>query len=187
MTSLPSDGERFGAYLLGEQLGRGGMGVVFRAEHVHLGRTVALKVLVPDLSDNTQFRDRFLRESRLAATLDHPNVVTVYDAGDVDGALYLAMRLVNGKDLADLLSARGALGPEEAVRRLEQVGSALDAAHHAGLVHRDVKPQNVLVEGERSYLTDFGLTKPTTQGSTMTAMTGTGVFLGTPDYAAPEQ
>jgi serine/threonine protein kinase/streptogramin lyase len=183
---LPTQGQRFGAYQLHDQLGRGGMGVVYRAEHVHLGRTVALKVLAPELSGNGDFRDRFLRESRLAATLDHPNVVTVYDAGDVDGALYLAMRLVNGEDLSRLLAACGALDPEEAVSRLEQVASALDTAHRAGLVHRDVKPQNVLIEGERSYLTDFGLTKPTTQ-SDMTAMTATGVFLGTPDYAAPEQ
>src|SRR5215212_4834638 len=116
---LPTEGEQFGAYVLRDQLGRGGMGVVYRAEHVHLGRTVALKVLVPDLSDNTLFRDRFLRESRLAATLDHPNVVTVYDAGDVDGALYLAMRLVKGEDLSSLLERQGPLEPEEAVRRLE--------------------------------------------------------------------
>jgi serine/threonine-protein kinase len=183
---IPAEGQRFGPYRLRDQLGRGGMGVVYRAEHVHLGRIVALKVLAPELSGNREFGDRFLRESRLAATLEHPNVVTVYDAGDVDGALYLAMHLIKGEDLASLLARRGALDPEEAVARLEQVASALDAAHSAGLVHRDVKPQNVLIEGDRTYLTDFGLTKRTTQ-SDLTAMTATGVFLGTPDYAAPEQ
>jgi YVTN family beta-propeller protein len=184
--SLPTEGQQFGGYRLGEQLGRGGMGVVYRAEHIHLGRTVALKVLAPELSADKDFRARFLRESRLAATLDHPNIVTVYDAGDIDGSLYLAMRLVQGEDLSDMLARRHTLEPREAVERLEQVGSALDAAHAAGLVHRDVKPGNVLVEGERCYLTDFGLTKSTTR-SDLTAMTATGVFLGTPDYASPEQ
>ena len=184
--SVPPEGQLFGGYRLRDELGRGGMGVVYRAEHMHLGRIVALKVLVPDLSSNEDFRARFLRESRLAATLDHPNVVTVYDAGDIDGSLYLAMQLIQGEDLSDMLARRGTLDPHEAVRLLEQVGSALDAAHAAGLVHRDVKPSNVLVEGERCYLTDFGLTKPAAQ-SDMSALTATGVFLGTPDYAAPEQ
>jgi YVTN family beta-propeller protein len=184
--SVPTEGQQFGGYRLSDQLGRGGMGVVYRAEHLHLGRTVALKVLAPELSADKDFRARFLRESRLAATLDHPNIVTVYDAGDIDGSLYLAMRLVQGEDLSDMLARRHTLEPQEAVQRLEQVGSALDAAHAAGLVHRDVKPGNVLVEGERCYLTDFGLTKSTTR-SDLTAMTASGVFLGTPDYAAPEQ
>src|SRR6476469_149388 len=130
----PAPGEQFGGYRLGDQLGRGGMGVVYRAEHIHLGRTVALKVLAPELSANQDFHARFLRESRLAATLDHPNIVTVYDAGDVDGSLYLARRLVQGEDLSDLLARRGALEPHEAVALLEQGGSALDAAHAAGLV-----------------------------------------------------
>src|SRR4051794_37667702 len=161
------------------------MGVVFRAEHLHLGRVVALKVLAPDLSSNGDFRSRFLRESRMAAALEHPNVVTVYDAGDVDGSLYLAMRLVPGEDLSSLLARRGALEPAEALAMLDQVASALDAAHASGLVHRDVKPGNVLVDGQHCFLTDFGLTKRSQ--ADMTAMTATGVFLGTPDYAAPEQ
>src|SRR5215211_154649 len=184
---LPNDGERFGGYRLIDQLGRGGMGVVYRAEHIHLGRVVALKVLAPDLSDNKAFHDRFLRESRLAAALDHPNVVTVYDAGDVDGTLYLAMRLADGEDLSTILAERGALDPPEAIRIGEQVASALDAAHAAGLVHRDVKPGNVLVSGSQCFLTDFGLTKPTTRSDSTAALTATGAFLGTPDYAAPEQ
>src|SRR4051812_29458243 len=162
------------------------MGVVRRAEHMHLGRTVALKLLAPELSGNAEFRERFLRESRLAATLDHPNVVAVYDAGDVDGVLYIAMRFVAGTDLAALIARRGALSPEESVDRLSQVGSALDAAHATGLVHRDVKPANVMIDGDRSFLTDFGLTKQTT-ATTVTGLTKSGIFLGTVDYASPEQ
>src|SRR4051812_6757036 len=161
------------------------MGVVYRAEHLHLGRTVALKVLAPELSRDDDFRGRFLRESRMAAALEHPGVVTVYDAGEVDGSLYLAMRLVPGEDLAAVLRARGTLDADSALSLLGQVGEALDTAHAAGLVHRDVKPGNILVEGDQAFLTDFGLTKPTQ--ADMTAMTATGVFLGTPDYAAPEQ
>jgi hypothetical protein len=185
VSPAPTAGQQFGAYRLDDILGRGGMGVVYRAEHVHLGRVVALKVLAPELSSNEDFRGRFLRESRLAAALDHPNVVTVYDAGDVDGSLFLAMQMIGGEDLAGVLRSRGALEPQEALRMLAQVANALDAAHAAGLVHRDVKPGNVLVDDARCYLTDFGLTKRTQ--ADMTAMTATGVFLGTPDYAAPEQ
>ena len=178
-------GQRFGAYVLGARLGRGGMGVVYEAQHVHLGRTVALKLLAPHLSENQDFRARFLRESRLAAELEHPSIVTVYDAGEVDGVLYLAMRFVRGTDLATLLAQRAPLPPEEIFSMLGQVGSALDAAHAAGLVHRDVKPANVMIEGERCYLTDFGLTKrsePETH-----PITATGQFFGTADYVAPEQ
>ncbi len=185
MSSAPSTGQQFGSYKLDEVLGRGGMGVVFRAEHTHLNRTVALKVLAPELSADANFRARFLHESRTAAALDHPNVVTVYDAGEWEGSLYLAMRLVPGEDLSSVLSRRGVLSGEESLAMLSQVADALDAAHAAGLVHRDVKPGNVLVDGNRCFLTDFGLTKQTQ--SDMTAMTATGVFLGTPDYAAPEQ
>ena len=185
MSPVPVTGQQFGAYRLDDILGRGGMGVVYRAEHLHLSRTVALKVLAPELSRDADFRGRFLRESRMAAALDHPSVVTVYDAGEVDGSLYLAMRLVPGEDLAAVLRRKGTLGFDEALALLGQVGDALDAAHVAGLVHRDVKPGNILVEGNRAFLTDFGLTKPTQ--ADMTAMTATGVFLGTPDYAAPEQ
>ena len=185
MPSLPSTGQQFGAYRLDDVLGRGGMGLVFRAEHTHLHRVVALKVLAPELSADANFRGRFLHESRTAAALDHPNVVTVYDAGEHDGSLYLAMRLVPGEDLSSVLSRRGVLPADEALAMLDQVAGALDAAHAAGLVHRDVKPGNILVDGDRCFLTDFGLTKRTQ--ADMTAMTATGVFLGTPDYAAPEQ
>ncbi|MEA2466210.1 MAG: hypothetical protein QOJ57_336 [Thermoleophilaceae bacterium] len=178
-------GQQFGAYQLGKLLGRGGMGVVYQAQHVHLGRTVALKLLAPELSENEAFRARFLRESRLAATLDHPGIVTVYDAGDVNGVLYLAMRFVRGTDLAALLMQRGPLGATEALSILEQVAAALDAAHAAGLVHRDVKPANVMIEGQRCYLTDFGLTKSASSDSLQ--LTSAGQFLGTVDYVAPEQ
>src|SRR4051794_5508353 len=160
------------------------MGVVYRAQHEHLARTVALKLLTPELAASEGFRGRFMRESRLAASLDHPSVVTVYDAGEVDGTLYIAMRFVAGTDLAGLLRSAGSLPPDRALALLGQVASALDAAHALGLVHRDVKPANVLIEGTRAYLTDFGLTKPVKAATDITA---TGQFLGTVAYVAPEQ
>ena len=177
-------GQRFGAYTLGKLVGRGGMGVVYEAQHVHLGRVVALKLLAPDLSESPDFRARFLRESRLAATIEHPGIVTVYDAGEVQGVLFIAMRYVRGTDLAATLAERGRLDLPETVSIIEQVGSALDAAHAAGLVHRDVKPANVMIEEGRCYLTDFGLTK---QAAETHALTMSGQFLGTADYVAPEQ
>ena len=185
MTADFQTGQRVGAYVLGDLLGRGGMGVVYEAQHVHLGRKVALKLLAPEWGQSAEFRARFLRESQLAATLEHPGIVTVYDAGEVDGVLYLAMRFVPGTDLAALLAQRVFLPPDETLSIVGQVASALDAAHAAGLVHRDVKPANVMIEGERSYLTDFGLTKRTTAESHQ--LTATGQFFGTVDYVAPEQ
>jgi serine/threonine-protein kinase len=176
-----------GAYVLGEVIGRGGMGVVYRATHVHLGREVALKLLAPQFSGNDEFRRRFLRESRLAASLDHPNVITVYDAGDFNGTLYIAMRCVEGIDLAQLLRERGRLDPLEAISLLDQVAAALDAAHEHDLVHRDVKPANVMIASGRCYLTDFGLTKQATASEASLSLTRTGSFLGTLHYAAPEQ
>src|SRR3954469_15668025 len=171
--------------MLGPLLGRGGMGVVYQAQHVHLGRTVALKLLAPELSNNEDFRARFLREARLAAELDHPGIVTVYDAGDVDGVLFLAMRFVRGTDLAALLRQRSPLDATETLSILDQVAAALDAAHASGLVHRDVKPANVMIEGQRCYLTDFGLTKRASEDTAQ--LTAAGQFLGTLDYVAPEQ
>src|SRR5437763_6384195 len=162
------------------------MGVVYRATHVHLGREVALKLLAPQLSGNDEFRRRFLRESQLAASLDHPNVITVYDAGDFNGTLYIAMRYVEGIDLAQLLREQGRLEPLAAVSLLDQVAAALDAAHEHGLVHRDVKPANVMIASGRCYLTDFGLTKQAA-GAASLSLTRTGSFLGTLHYAAPEQ
>jgi serine/threonine protein kinase len=178
-------GETFGGYRIESLLGRGGMGTVYLATHERLGRNVALKVITPQLAQDEGFRVRFLRESQLAASLDHPNVIPIYDADEVDGVLYLAMRYVSGPSLQELLGERGSLSPVEALQIAEQIGSALDAAHRAGLVHRDVKPANILLaEPDRhAYLCDFGLAKRTSSAT----MTRTGSFLGTVDYCAPEQ
>jgi serine/threonine-protein kinase len=181
----PGVGATFGDYAIESVLGRGGMGTVFLATQRRLGRRVALKVIAPELALDEEFRARFLRESQLAASLDHPNVIPIYDADEVDGALYLAMRYVSGPSLQTLLRERGTLSPTETLRVAEQIGGALDAAHKAGLVHRDVKPANILLaeSGEHAYLCDFGLAKRTTSRE----LTRTGFFLGTADYSAPEQ
>lgn len=171
-------------YRIDAVVGRGGMGVVYRAEHLHLNRTVALKVLLPELARDGSFRERFVRESRTAAALRHPNIVTIYDAGEADGLLYIAMQYVDGSDLAHLLEQPGALEPERALAILEPIAGALDAAHEQGLVHRDVKPANVLLDRRSSYLTDFGLVRSV---SSATALTQHGQFVGTLDYMAPEQ
>src|SRR5438477_1688580 len=188
------DGDRVGTELAGyrieSEIGRGGMGIVYAAEHLRLGRRAALKVLPPELAADDGFRQRFVHESKLAAGLDHPNVVDIYDAGEAHGLLYLAMRYVRGSDLRTLIVQEGPLDPERAVALVTQVAAALDAAHGAGLVHRDVKPANVLVEpggdgeGEHAYLTDFGLTK---RPESVGGPTRTGQFLGSVEYAAPEQ
>ncbi len=158
-------GSEFAGYLVEALIGRGGMGAVYRAEERGLGRKVALKVIASELAEDSRFRERFLRESRVAASLDHPHIVPIFQAGDEDGVLFLAMRYVDGTDLAQLISREGALEPARAVSLLEQVAEALDAAHEKGLVHRDVKPSNVLIAvaagKEHCYLADFGLTKRT--------------------------
>ncbi|PWU22868.1 MAG: hypothetical protein C5B48_09575 [Candidatus Rokuibacteriota bacterium] len=161
------------------------MGTVYLATHQRLGRKAALKVIAADLAHDHGFRARFLRESELAASLDHPNVIPIYDAGEADGALYLAMRYVDGPSLQSVISERGSLAPADTLRIAEQVGGALDAAHRAGLVHRDVKPANILLaeQGSHAYLCDFGLARRTDS----TELTRTGIFLGTVDYCAPEQ
>jgi serine/threonine-protein kinase len=165
--------------------GRGGMGVVYRAQHLHLGRTVALKLLNPELAASDEFRERFIREARAAAELEHPNIVPVYDAGEVEGRLYLAMKFIEGTDLAHVLEAEGRLDPPRALPMLEQLASALDTAHEHGLIHRDVKPANALLEdGDRLYLTDFGLTRRVDSTKPLTA---TGRAVGTAAYLAPEQ
>jgi predicted Ser/Thr protein kinase len=181
----PGVGATFGGYAIESVLGRGGMGTVFLATHERLGRRVALKVIAPELAEDEEFRARFLRESQLAASLDHPNVIPIYDADEVDGALYLAMRYVNGPSLQNLIRERGTLSLVETLRIAEQIGGALDAAHAAGLVHRDVKPANILLAESvgHAYLCDFGLAKRTTSRE----LTRTGFFLGTVDYSAPEQ
>jgi serine/threonine protein kinase len=181
----PGVGEAFGGYTIESSLGRGGMGAVYLATHARLARKVALKVIAPELAHDEEFRARFLRETQLAASLDHPNVIPIYDAGEVDGVLYLAMRYVAGPSLRTVLRQRGTLGAEQALAVARQIGGALDAAHAAGLVHRDVKPANVLLSepDEHAFPCDFGLAKrKDSQG-----LTQTGSFLGTVDYAAPEQ
>src|SRR5262245_7056852 len=184
-------GTEVGSYRIVGTLGRGGMSVVYLAEHDWLQRKVALKVLAPQLADDERFRERFVRESRLAASLDHPNVIPIYEAGASSGELFIAMRFVEGSDLRTVLREEGALEPARTIAILRQVAAALDAAHDQGLVHRDVKPGNVLLARPRSsepvehvYLSDFGLTKRSASDS---AVTGTGQFVGTLDYAAPEQ
>jgi serine/threonine protein kinase len=181
----PLVGETFGDYTIEALLGRGGMGTVYLATHERLGRRVALKLLAPELAHDDTFRARFLRESRLAASLDHPNVIPIYDANEIDGVLYLAMRYVSGPSLQPLVRECGPLSVGDTSRIVDQIAGALDAAHRAGLVHRDVKPANVLVAetGQHIYLCDFGLAKEASSVGT----TQTGFFLGTLDYAAPEQ
>jgi predicted Ser/Thr protein kinase len=181
----PRIGTELAGYRIERLLGRGGMSVVYLAEDLRLGRKVALKLLAPELAEDDRFRERFLRESRLAASLDHANVIPVYEAGEGDGLLYIAMRYVEGTDLKRLLADEGPLDAPRAVAILGQVADALDAAHERGLVHRDVKPANVLLDGrEHAYLSDFGLTKQTSSES---GITETGQFVGTVDYVAPEQ
>ena len=165
--------------------GRGGMGVVYRATQLALDRTVALKVIAPGLLDDQTMRNRFVRESKVAASIDHPNVIPIYYAGEEDGIAYLAMRYVAGDDVRSLVRREGALPAERAARIAAQIGSALDAAHGAGLVHRDIKPANVLLTAEdHVYLTDFGLTK---HALSVGGSTRPGHWVGTLDYVAPEQ
>ncbi|MEX2980519.1 serine/threonine-protein kinase [Streptomyces sp. C36] len=184
-------GRQLAGYRVESEIGRGGMAVVYRATDLRLGRTVALKLLAPELARNDTFRDRFAHESRVAAAIDHPHIVPVFEAGEVEGVLYIAMRYVAGLDLRALLDREGPLPLPTAVRIAGQVASALDAAHAHDLVHRDVKPGNILVaEGtdsdhpEHVYLTDFGLTK---KSLSLTGYTRVGQFVGTLDYVAPEQ
>jgi ABC-type branched-subunit amino acid transport system substrate-binding protein/DNA-binding beta-propeller fold protein YncE len=176
-------GEIFAGYRVESLVGRGGMGVVYRATDLSLERPVALKLIAPELAENERFRERFLREPRLAAALDHPNAIPIYEAGEHDGQLYLAMRFVEGSDLKSVLVREGTLPSDRALRIVSQVAGALDAAHRRGLVHRDVKPANVLLdEDDHAYLTDFGVSKQSGGGPTDTAG-----LVGTLDYLAPEQ
>jgi YVTN family beta-propeller protein len=181
----PRIGTELVGYRIDAVLGRGGMGVVYRAYDVSLKRNVALKLLAPDLAQDERFRERFLSETELAASLEHPNVVPIHAAGEVEGQLFLAMRYVEGRDLKKVLQEAGALAPARALAVCSQVAAALDAAHERGLVHRDVKPSNVLLDArEHVYLADFGLTRRLEEQS---LRVGEGLSLGTPSYAAPEQ
>jgi serine/threonine protein kinase len=190
-----SPGAEIAGYRIESVIGRGGMAVVYRAEDSRLGRKVALKLLAPALAQNQHFQQRFIRESRLAASLDHPNIVPIYEAGESEGHLFIAMRYVHGSDLKGVLAQDERISTARLLRLFVQIGDALDAAHLLGLVHRDVKPGNILVSSvmehsghahpDHVYLTDFGLTKRTS--SLSGSMTETGHFLGTVDYVSPEQ
>jgi non-specific serine/threonine protein kinase len=175
-------------YRLERPLGRGGMGVVYRARDERLKRWVALKVIAPEFASEESFRERFGRECRLAAAVDHPNLIPIYQAGEADGRLFLAMRLVEGTDLRTLIVSEGRLAPVRALRIVAQVAAGLDAAHERGLVHRDVKPQNILIvdagAAEHVYLTDFGLARVAEDPTELTAPSG---WVGTLDYVSPEQ
>ena len=174
-------------YRIEEVLGRGGMGVVYRARQLALDRTVAIKLIATDRAQEPVFRERFKAESRIAASIEHANVIPVYEAGEDDGLLFIAMRLVEGYDLGQLLARLGALAPERAARIIVQMSGALDAAHARGLVHRDVKPANVLLtldNPEHAYLTDFGLAKHV---GAHTRITRADQWVGTLDYLSPEQ
>jgi serine/threonine protein kinase len=183
-------GAQVAGFRLERPLGRGGMAVVYLARDERLDRLVALKVLAPALAADEAFRTRFIRESRAAAAVDHPHIIPVFEAGEAGGVLFIAMRYVPGGDVGSIVRREGPLSLGRAVSVIGQVGSALDAAHAAGLLHRDVKPGNMLVDGglgraEHVYLADFGLSKKTLAASV--GLTGTGQFLGTLDYVAPEQ
>lgn len=182
MADLETGSEFAGCRIEGV-LGRGGMGVIYRATELRLGRPVALKLIATEQASDPDVRERFEREARLTASIEHPNVVPVYAAGEEDGHLYLVMRYVPGTDLHHLLRAEGALAPARAASIVAQVAEALDAAHAAGLVHRDVKPANVLIADTHAYLSDFGITR--VQASD-TRITDSGNWIGTVDFMAPE-
>jgi serine/threonine protein kinase len=178
----PQIGSELFGYRLESLLGRGGMSAVYRAHDLALDRKVALKILTPELAGDDRFRSRFLRESRVAASLDHPNVIPIYEAGESEGLLCIAMRYVEGTDLKRRLREDGPLEPAQAIACCAQVAAALDAAHEHGLVHRDVKPSNVLIaRSGHCYLADFGITHDTAERSDLTL---TGQLVGSVDYAA---
>ena len=176
-------GTQVAGYRIEGVLGHGGMGIVYSARQVALERLVALKILAPQLSADESFRQRFRREGQIQAAIDHPHIIPVYEAGEIDGALFLTMRLVRGPTLKDLIVARQLEGART-LRILKPIAQALDAAHEVDLIHRDIKPQNILVGlHDHPYLADFGLTK----GANEVGLTRTGQFVGTTDYVAPEQ
>jgi len=181
-------GDQFAGYRIEQRLGRGGMGILYLAVEPGLERHVALKLIAPEAAADEVFARRFAEESRIAASIEHPNVVPIYAAGEERGVPFIAMRYVSGADLARRLVKDGRLGPALAVELIAQIGNGLDAIHAAGLVHRDVKPANVLLSGaegaEHAYITDFGVARNV---STESGLTQTGRFVGTLDYVAPEQ
>jgi len=183
-TADSREGSQFGPYLLRRLVGRGGMGDVYEAEDTVRERTVALKLMSPTLSNDPVFRSRMQREARTAGRLQEPHVVPIHDFGEIDGQLYVDMRLIDGKDLATMLSRYGPLSPPRAVAIVRQIGSALDAAHAAGVMHRDVKPENILVSADDfAYLVDFGIASATSDEK----LTQFGTTVGTVKYMAPER
>jgi serine/threonine protein kinase len=183
-----SDGDEFAGYRVERRLGRGGMGVLYLAVEPGLERRVALKLIAPEAASDEVFARRFAEESRIAASIEHPNVVPIYAAGEEAGVPFIAMRYVAGADLARRLTREGRLSPQVAVDLIAQIGNGLDAIHAAGLIHRDVKPANVLLSGDdggdHAYITDFGVARNV---ATESGLTQTGRFVGTLDYVAPEQ
>ena len=186
-------GRRLGRYEILEVLGRGGMAAVYRARDTVLRRDVALKVLYPQYTGDVALVERFQREAVLAAGLDHSNILPIYDVGDTDGMVYIAMRLLSGQSFADVLRLRGTIPPAELLPIVDQVAAALDYAHARQIVHRDIKPANILIDGDRmqalasarAILTDFGIAK--SLDAAARGLTATGVLIGTPEYMAPEQ
>jgi serine/threonine protein kinase len=183
-----SDGDEFAGYRIEQTLGRGGMGILYLAVEPGLERRVALKLIAPEAAADEVFSRRFAEESRIAASIEHPNVVPIYAAGEEDGVPYIAMRYVSGSDLGKRIAREGRLEPAGAAALIAQIGNGLDAIHAAGLVHRDVKPANVLLSGatgeDHAYITDFGVARNV---ATESGLTQTGRFVGTLDYVAPEQ
>jgi len=181
-------GDEFAGYRIESRLGRGGMGILYLAVEPGLERRVALKLIAPEAAADDVFARRFAEESRIAASIEHPNVVPIYAAGEEDGVPWIAMRYVAGSDLGRRIAREGRLDPAQAVALIAQIGNGLDAIHRAGLVHRDVKPANVLLSGdpgsEHAYITDFGVARNV---ATQSGLTQTGRFVGTLDYVAPEQ
>ena len=181
-------GDEFGGYRIESRLGRGGMGILYLAMEPGLERRVALKLIAPEAAADDVFARRFAEESRIAASIEHPNVVPIYAAGEEGGVPWIAMRYVPGSDLGRRIAREGRLEPDQAVALIAQVGNGLDAIHAAGLIHRDVKPANVLLSGdpgsEHAYITDFGVARNV---ATQSGLTQTGRFVGTLDYVAPEQ
>ncbi|MGB7686810.1 MAG: serine/threonine-protein kinase, partial [Solirubrobacterales bacterium] len=183
-----AEGDGFAGYRIERRLGRGGMGILYLAIEPGLDRRVALKLIAPEVASDDVFARRFAEESRIAAAIEHPNVVPIYAAGEEEGVPFIAMRFVSGSDLGRRIAREGRLEPEPAVALIAQIGNGLDAIHAAGLVHRDVKPANVLLSGEEgaehAYITDFGVARNV---ATQSGLTQTGRFVGTLDYVAPEQ
>ena len=183
---LLAPGAVLAGYRIESVVGRGGMGVVYRARELELDRVIALKVIAPELVEDEDVRERFLREARAAASIEHPNVIPVHAAGERDGLAYLAMRFIDGDDARTLVRRRGPLPAGRAADLVAQAGTGLDAIHRAGYVHRDVKPANVLIDGDgHVYVTDFGLAKQML--AQVSTHTGSGRWVGTLDYVAPEQ